>query len=319
VGIKKSGKLMRKVLSLAACFMGIAGITVGDAAEPQSNNVQVVLVDMQGHKTVLGDLPDSVVAPRVAPDGEQVTFELTDPPASATAAQSSKVYVADLDKLDKRRALPQTIIEPRNLAPVWSPDEQWVVFQGSGNGSDDLYQARVIANITEQPLYIGDGLAPQSIDRNGRVTFLTLKGDKDYGIAQLDPRTRKVTRLVDQPGSAQYSSSISPDGRWIAYASDETGRPEVWLEPLPISGKRLQLTKNGGSHPQWSPDGAKLYFDQDDQMFQLVIATGGDPKAGDPVALPIKGFRQGGLRRQYDLTPDGKGFVMLFPQTAAGN
>lgn len=309
---------MRKVLSLVACFVVLTGITAGHAAEQQSTTVQLILVGMQGQKTVLGNLPDSVVAPRVSPDGKQVAFELTDPPATATAASSSKVYVADLDKLDKRVALPQTIIEPRNLSPVWSPDEVWIVFQGSGNGSDDLFRARVIANITEQPQYIGEGRSPQSVDRNGRVTFLTLKGDKDYGISQLDPGTRKVTRLIDQPGSAQYSSAISPDGRWIAYASDETGRPEVWLEPLPITGKRLQLTKNGGSHPQWSPDGGKLYFDQDDQVFQMDIATSGEPKAGDPVPLPIKGFRQGELLRQYDLTPDGTGFVMLIPEGAAG-
>ena len=309
---------MRKVLSLAACFLGIAAIRVGHAAEQHSNDVQLVLVDMQGQKTVLGNLPDSVAAPRISPDGKQVAFELTDPPASATAAPSTKVYVADLDKLDKRRALPQTIIEPRNLSPVWSPDEVWIVFQGSGNGSDDLFQARVIANITEQPQYIGDGRSPQSIDRNGRVTFLTLKGDKDYGISQLDPDTRKVTRLVDSAGSAQYSSAISPDGRWLAYASDESGQPQVWLEPLPTTGKREQLTKSGGSHPQWSPDGGKIYFDQGDQMFQMDIAIRGEPAVGGPVALPIKGFRQGELRRQYDLTPDGKGFVMLFPEGVPG-
>ncbi len=103
-----------------------------------------------------------------------------------------------------------------------------------------------IANITEQPEYMGDGRSPEGVDKNGRVTYLTLKGDKDYGISQLDPGTRMALRLVDQPGSAQYSSAISPDGRWIGYASDETGRPEVWLEPLPNTGKRVQLTKNGG-------------------------------------------------------------------------
>jgi Tol biopolymer transport system component len=142
---------MRKVLSLVACLVGVA---MGHAAEQQGNAVQLVRVDMQGQKTVLGSLPDSVA------------FELTDPPASATAAPSAKVYVADLDKLDNRRALPQTTIEPRNLSPVWSPDEVWIAFQGSGNGSDDLFLARVIANSTEQPQYIGDGRSPQSIDRN---------------------------------------------------------------------------------------------------------------------------------------------------------
>jgi Tol biopolymer transport system component len=308
---------MRKVLSLGACFVVIAGIAVANAAEPPGNSVQLVRVDMQGRQTVLGSLPDSVVAPRVSPDGQQVTFELTDPPVGANAAPSSKIYVADLDKLNKRRALPQTTIQPRNLSPEWSPDEVWIVFQGSGNGSDDLYQARVIANMTEQPVYIGDGRAPQNVDRSGKVTFLTLKGEKDYGISQLDPETRKVTHLVDQPGSAQYAGAISPDGRWLAYASDETGRAEVWLEPLPVTGKRQQLTKNGGSHPQWSPDGAKIYFDQDDQLFQMPITISGEPRAGDPVALPIKGFRQNELRRQFDLMPDGKSFVMLFAEGAA--
>jgi Tol biopolymer transport system component len=293
---------MRKILALVAC---ITGITAGHAAE-QHGNLQLVLMDLQGQKKVLGNLPDSVGAPRVSPDGKQVTFDLDD-----------KVYVADLDNLDQRRALQQTIVEPRNLAPIWSHDELWVVFQGSGNGSDDLFTARVNANITEQPQYIGDGRSPEGIDKNGLVTFLTLKGDKDYGISQLDPATRKVTRLVDQPGSAQYGSAIAPDGHWFAYTSDETGRPEVWLEPLPITGKRVQLTKNGGGHPQWSPDGRRIYFDQGDQLFQMDIDTSSEPKAGDPSALPIKGFQQIDLRRQYDLTPDGKSFVMLFPADAA--
>jgi eukaryotic-like serine/threonine-protein kinase len=294
---------MRKILALLAC---IASIAAGHAAE-QHGSFQLVLVDLQGQNKVLGSLPDSVGAPRVSPDGRQVTFELDD-----------KVFVADLNNLDQRRALQQPIVEPRSSSPVWSHDELWVVFQGSGNGSDDLFVARVNANITEQPQYIGDGRSPEGIDKNGLVTFLTLKGDKDYGIAQLDPSTRKVTRLIDQPGSAQYGSAIAPDGRWIAYTSDETGRPEVWLEPLPITGKRVQLTKNGGSHPQWSPDGKRIYFDQADQMFQMDIDTSGEPKVGDPSALSIKGFQQSDLRRQYDLMPDGKGFVMLFPADATG-
>ena len=65
-----------------------------------------------------------------------------------------------------------------------------------------------------------------------------------------------------------------------------------------------------------SPDGAKIFFDQGGQIFRLDVALIGDPKASDPVALPVKGFVQNDLRRQYDLTPDGKAFVMLFPTAA---
>ncbi len=125
-----------------------------------------------------------------------------------------------------------------------------------------------------------------------------------------------MTRLVDYPNSEQHSSRIAPGGRWFAYVSNETGRQEVWIEPLPQTGKRYQLTKTGGRHPEWSPDGKTLYFDQGNQMFRVEISTAAEmPKIGEPVELPIRGFQQGDLRRQYDLMPDGKGFVMLFPVT----
>ncbi len=75
------------------------------------------------------------------------------------------------------------------------------------------------------------------------MRFLTLTGNGDYGISVFDMATRKTTRLIDLPGSAQHSSAVSPDGRWMAYASNETGRYEVWLEPLPSNGTRYQLTR----------------------------------------------------------------------------
>jgi serine/threonine-protein kinase len=119
---------------------------------------------------------------------------------------------------------------------------------------------------------------------------------------------------VDQPDSEQHGSRISPDGRWIAYSSNETGRQEVWLEPLPQTGQRYRMTQAGGRHPLWSPDGSTLFFDQDGRMFRMeIFLAANPPKAGDPKGLPIRGFQQGDLRRQFDLTPDGKRFVMLFP------
>jgi hypothetical protein len=74
------------------------------------------------------------------------------------------------------------------------------------------------------------------------------------------------------------------------------------------------MTQNGGRHPLWSPDGSAIFFDQEDQMFRMEVSVAGNvAKASEPKALPIRGFAQGPLRRQYDLMPDGKRFVMLFP------
>ena len=145
------------------------------------------------------------------------------------------------------------------------------------------------------------------------MRFLTLTGNRDYGISLFDMASRTVTPLVDLPGSAQHSSSMSPDGKWMAYASNETGRYEVWIEPFPRTGARHQVTRDGGSHPLWLPDGQSLYFDRDHQMFQLAVNTKDMSSSSEPIRLPIEGFAQAEYRRQFDLMPGGRQFLMLFP------
>jgi Tol biopolymer transport system component len=302
------------MIRLPLLGIGLAVFATVQAGEPAppAGHYELAIVDLQGQKKVLGTLPDSVFSPRVSPDGTRVAFELADPVVPNQPALT-RLYVARLDEpLDKRKALQLTVSAPRNVAAVWSPDGDWIGFQASGNGGDTLYYERADGWI--QPKYLIDGRAFEGWYRDGLMTYITLTGNRDYGISALDFRTRKTTRLVDYPGTEQHSARISPDGKWIAYASNETGRQEVWLEPLPQSGKRLQVTHTSGRHPQWSPDGTKLYFDdQTGQLFEVAITLGAQPSAGTARMLPIKGFLQGDLRRQYDILPDGKGFVMLFP------
>jgi Tol biopolymer transport system component len=305
-------------ISLLATGLAFVGVAHAADPAPTAPKYELALVDMQGQKKVLGTLPGSVVAPRIAPDGKRVAFEMFNTPEPGEP-QLTLVYVASLDQLDKKKAMQVTVIARQNTSPVWSPNGDWIAFRASGNGNDTIFWEKSDGWI--QPKLLTDGRAPEGLYAGGArqmglMTFLTLKGEKDYGISLLDIETKKATKLVDIAGSAQHGSEISPDGKWLAYVSDETSRAEVWLEPLPQTGKRFQLTKNGGNHPQWSPDGTKIYFDQGGQIYQLNITAGAEPKASDPVALPIKGFQQDDLRRQYDLTPDGKGFVALFPIAA---
>jgi len=160
-----------------------------------------------------------------------------------------------------------------------------------------------------------EGRAPEGVTANGQqLAFITRVGTDDYGVSLLDFGSKNVKVLVDAPASEQHSSRISPDGRWIAYSSNESGRQEVWVEPLPQTGKRHRVTQTGGRHPLWSPDSSTIYFDQDGRMFSMNLNLAANPpKAGEPKRLPITGFQQGDRRRQFDLTPDGKHFVLLFP------
>jgi serine/threonine-protein kinase len=305
-------------IRLLAAMLALAGAANAadqtPASPPGPSAFQLVLVTEQGQKTVLGSLPPSVFAPRISPDGRQVAFELAEDGAAAGQPSNMRLYVAPLDAPDKRRALQYTLTSTRNIAPVWSPEGDFIVFLAQGNGNDMLFKQRADGYI--QPSFVVDGRAPEGWYKGGTLVFITRKGDHDYGISQLDLATRKVTRLVDSEGSDQHSSRLSPDGKWIAYSSNETGRQEVWAEPLPQTGKRFQLTKNGGRHPLWSPDGRKIYFDQDDRMYRFDLTSSADSlQASAPTGLPITGFQQGDLRRQFDLMPDGKAFLMLFPTT----
>lgn len=297
-------------LSLSQGLVPPAG-AAENAAVPPPADVELALVDLRGKRRNLGTLPGSVFAPRVSPDGKQVVFELQDLAAEGERPPM-RLEVADLANLDQRRALPM-VGEGRNWAAVWTQDGSRLVFQASGPQPDALWIRA--ADGSGEATKLLDARAPEGLyDGDRKLAFITLTGNRDYGISLLDLQSREVTRLVDAAGSEQHSSRISPDGRWVAYASNETGRQEVWLEPLPATGKRYRLTDDGGSHPLWAPDGETLYFDRANRLYRVGVFTGAEaPKVGEPKALPIHGFLQGDLRRQFDLTPDGKRFLMLFP------
>jgi eukaryotic-like serine/threonine-protein kinase len=297
---------MNRLMLLAA---GVATIAMANAAAPTGPAFELTLVSMQGQKKILGTIPN-IAAPRVSPDGKRVAFE--QPDSTGTYPQSMLIHVAELDNLDKRRALQPTLTTTKNHFPTWSHDNGWVAFVATGNGSDSIY--RELADGSIQPKYMVDGKAPEGLYAGGRLTLLTLKGEKDYGVALFDMNTKKAIRF-DQTGTAQYSSALSRDGQWIAFTSNETGRPELWLQSVTQELNRVQLTRQGGAHPQFSADGTAIYYDQGGKIFRINVALNDQaPRtSGEPVALPISGFHQEEIQRQYDLTPDGKGFVMLFP------
>jgi Tol biopolymer transport system component len=315
-------RLPRRLLwALAALLLGSAGAGLpvatraAAAGSPAPAGYELALVDLRGRRQVLGVLPPSVFAPRVSPDGGKVVFELADEGSTGEGGTQPpmSLWVADIDRLSGRRRLPRDAGVQRNWAAIWSADGERLIYQASGDGPDTLFSRR--ADGTGEPERLVEGRAPEGLDPAGRqLAFITLAAPGDYGIGLLDLPTRTLRPLVDIPGSAQHSSRISPDGRWFAYASEETGRQEIWLEPLPPDGQRYRITQDGGRHPLWAPDGRTLYFDQDGQMFRVeVFLDSMPPKASDPRGLRIRGFRQGPLRRQFDLMPDGRRFLMLFP------
>ena len=290
----------------AALTVVVALLTAALDGRQVTRGYDLALVSVDGTRNGLGILPPTVFAPRLSPDGRRVAFETRD----VSGPDGARLWIADLQKLDGRRPL-STVVGRLNWAPAWSRDGERLVFLVSSEKPDALYWRR--ADGTGDAEHLVDARSAEGwSDGGSALQFLTLTGNGDYGISVLNMRTRTSAMLIDLPGSAQHSGAVSPDGRWIAYASNETGRYEVWLEPLPRTGVRHQLTRDGGGHPLWLPDGRTIYFDRQQRLFRLAINLTSPSSSGPAVALPIEGFVQGEFRRQFDLMPDGQRFLMLF-------
>jgi Tol biopolymer transport system component len=268
---------------------------------------EIAYVDFNGAKKTIAPVPGSVFAPRISPNGKQLTIDTNIGPDSA-------VYLMDLPGPSSMRRF---TMQNENHYPIWSADGLRLLFISIRNGQPAIYS---------QPL---DGLgvaerltetarAPESYSAvNQMLSYITLNtegGSADYDIWTYSFRDKKAAPLIVVKNSAQHSSRFSPDGKWIAYISDESGRLEMYVQPFPLTGTKIQITKNGGGHPLWSPDGKVLYFDNGGRMFAVAIQTAPKFTAGEPMQMPINGFIQGpgNYRRQYDMTPDGKQFIMLF-------
>jgi len=271
-------------------------IIVLTAACVSAQAPRLALVDRAGNVTTIGTLPLSTFAPRLSPDGRQVVYDA-----------EGAIWIADLANVKSPRRLGS------GQFPLWSGDGSRVLFIMAVNGRQQMFSMPADGSAPAEML-IADARAPESWSNAAQVlTYITLMGS-NYDVRGYSLRDRSNVEVAAQEATSEMGSRLSADGRWLAYESFETGMPEIYVEPWPKSGARTRVTTGGGRRPLWSPDGTEIFFDRDDrQLYAVKIQTGPTVTVGTVSTVPIKGFLQGGARRQYDITPDGKQFLMLFP------
>ena len=276
----------------------------GALAYVASPQTELAFLDLKGNKKTLSlySTP-SLFAPRLSPDGRQVTIDTN------VGAQSAVWLLNVSGDTQMRRFTP----EGQNLYPLWSGDGERLIFISVRQGDPAIYWQRADGSGAAEKL-TETARAPESFSiPNQMLSYITLNNG-DYDVWLYSFRDKKSTPLVAKQGSSQHSSRFAPDGKSIVYVSDETGRFEAYVQPYP-GGAAVQVTKNGAEHPVWSPDGKTLYFDNGGRLYSLPIQTQPTVTSGEPAALPISGFIQGAGRRQFDITPDGQQFLMMFPAT----
>jgi Tol biopolymer transport system component len=274
---------------------------------------------------VVGEPGESLLTPRASPDGRRV--------AVSRLVEGNR----DLWLLDGARASRFTFDRASDLFPIWSPDGARIVYQSQRRGSGDLYHKLTGgAGAEELLLSTTHTKAPTSWSADGRFLMYVSVDPQTNADLWVLPMSgpagdRKPFVFLKTPFREGYGA-FSPDSRWVAYDSNETGRPEVYVRPFVPPGAtgtaaaataEWPISVDGGIMPCWRADGKELYYLNPDGaiMATPITVTGRSLEPGSPVRLFRTRIYGGGvdvqLGRQYDVTADGRFLVNTVVSEAA--
>jgi serine/threonine protein kinase/Tol biopolymer transport system component len=267
-------------------------------------------VDSTGKKEPLLAKPGAYTNPSVSPDGKRVALSVVD-----GGSQDVWVYDSQRDSMTRLTFGGAVYVDP-----TWSPDGQYVIFASIGNG---ILQAR--ADGASQPQALTQGKSnqiPWSFTPDGkRLAYFEAGGTAQVWTVPVEDqggqlKTGKPEQFLKSNFSDQ-TPSFSPDGRWLAYRSNESGKNEVYVRafPPPSSGQggKWQISNNGGILPRWSRNGHDLLYQSGDQIMAASYSVKGDTFVAEKPRVWIA--KVGGT--QWDLAPDGKRVAVLTPVQSA--
>jgi len=269
-------------------------------------------VDRQGRETAL-PVPDrAYVYPRISPDGTRVALDIRD--------QEQDIWVWDLG----RETLTRFTFDPAaDIAPIWTPDGHRIAFSRAGQG---LFWAADGTGIAERLTESTTNPVPSAFSRDGkRLAFYEGTALQTIGIKVLDLEEKRAVDLVVQPKVAAQNADISPDGRWLAYQSNESGQLEIYVRPFAdAQGGKWQVSRAGGSRPLWARSGRELFYLAPPAqsatgvaMMAVPIEPGPAFRAGNPTKLFGGSYFAALNGRTYDVSSDGQRFLMVKDKTTS--
>jgi len=270
----------------------------------------LVWVDRNGRAEPLGLPPRSYLHPRISPDARQLAIEIEGP--------NHDFYIYDF----ARSVLSKMTSDGVSHWPVWSPDGTHLVYRAGPMMSWKMWEMPADRS-RPAALVRGEGLAQsaESWSPDGHAiayTALTREAGGHIMVASLegDRPSRPFVDIKAPAGSPKFS----PDGRWLAYCSNESGAPQVYVQAFPGPGPKIQISTDGGTDPVWKRNAGELFYRNGDSMMAVDVSTTSAFSAGRPREL-WKGHYSHGMSSScgipgatssnYDVTADGTRFLMI--------
>jgi Tol biopolymer transport system component len=226
---------------------------------------------------------------------------------AAGASEGRGIWIFDVQRGGMSRL---TFDAVDDTSPIWSPDGSRVAFHSVRTGESSLRQTLVSGTAQDELLVAGPQLLPSDWSPDGRfITYSRSASSADVWILPVTGE-RKPFALAQTPFT-ERNGAFSPDGRWIAYQSNETGQPQVYVRPFPPTDRKFLVSIDGGEQPTWRGDGKELFFlAPDSRMMAASVDTSRQFEAGTPQALFVAPALGLSNSRQYAVSKDGKRFLM---------
>jgi eukaryotic-like serine/threonine-protein kinase len=258
----------------------------------------LALVGRSGSATPIPGEGRLFATPRFSPDGRRMALGITDP----TGAKD--VWVLDV----AQRTWSRLTTDGISKRPVWTPDGRRLVY----SSNDDLWWIAADGSGRPESLLVANGNRfAGTVTPDGRAVVFQEQSSDRNGIRSMVFDSAPASRLVISGTFGESAPALSPDGKWLAYQSDETGQMEVYVRSYPEPGARVSVSLHGGTEPAWAHSGRELFFRAGDSLMAAAVALSPSFAVRERRLLFTGAFVSGDTYREYDVAPDDQRFVML--------
>ena len=273
---------------------------------PEGSGVRpdtLLWVDREGNSSAILSTAGRLAFPHLAPDGSRAAVTMIN--------EGMETWIVELERPGRSRFT----FEGDNHLAVWAPGGERIVFSSDRDGLAALFWRRSDGTGDAELLYA----SPQHKDAGSwspdgtLMAFAEVSPETGWDIWVLSADSTRRARPLLQSRFAEYTPMISPNGRWLAYTSDESGRFEVSVMPFPDGGPKAQVSLEGGIEPLWGRDGRELFYRTGDSVMAVTVTDTTDFDVGRPELL-FRGAYAGRVGfgfPNYDVTPEGDRFLMV--------